>query len=582
MNEAAVMHRSTVNMCFAPDNDTVVLRLQTGKDIQKAFVICEDPFQCELERREFRGKPYPMTLTHRTDRHYIWSFRIKPPFKRLQYYFEIVCDDEHYLVFDNRVCRKKDKKRCSPKYFKYAWINPSDVFSPPAWVKDTVWYQIMPDRFCRSSDSPENEKITPWGAEQKHFNTFYGGDLKGITQRLPYLKELGIGGIYLTPVFVSDSYHRYNTHNYTKIDPSLGTEKDMQELVRTAHSLGIRIMLDGVFNHCGLNFFAWKDVCKKKKDSPYYNWFFINDEDFLKDKFTTDDGRYYTFSFWGGMPKLNTNDPEVIKYFCDLCASWITRWNIDGIRFDVGDEISHTFMRALRSRLKPIKPDLYLLGEIWFDSITWLDGTQYDSVMNYPLSSCINDFADKPELSSRDFFEQLDFCLVTYPEQVTDVMFNFLDTHDTPRTIEHCDKNENRLLQRLAVLMSLPGTPCLYYGTEIALCGSHEYDNRSCMPWDKVEAGEYDSMLERVRRLIELRKTCPQLVSQQTEPVIDPGNPRLLHYLKSGGNSDKKIGVMINASKKDVPVSIDGEVLFSEGLAGDILKQNGTVIYETG
>ena len=130
----------------------------------------------------------------------------------------------------------------------------------------------------------------------------------------------------------------------------------MKELVRQAHEQGIRVMLDGVFNHCGTEFFAWKDVAEKGKNSPYYDWFFINADDLNTKRFDTADGRYFTFSFVGVMPKLNTNNPEVIRYFCDICSHWVKDWDVDGIRFDVGDEISHTFLRELRRTRKPHVP----------------------------------------------------------------------------------------------------------------------------------------------------------------------------------------------------------------------------------
>lgn len=587
MNTSAVRHRSTIDMCYAADNDTAVIRLRTGRDIEKAYIICDDPFIHWLRRKEeWDGTKYPMTLSMELEDHLIWEFRTKPPYKRLQYYFEVVSGEDSYLVYDNKICPAKAQDKSTKQGFKLPWMNPSDVINPPGWVRNTVWYQIMPDRFCRAGQD-NSRKFLRWGQSKisPHgpWDEFYGGDLKGITKRLPYLRDLGINGIYLTPIFLSDSYHRYNTFDYNVIDPVLGTEEDMKELVRRAHELDIRVMLDGVFNHCGTEFFAWKDVLQKGRESRYYNWFFINRDDFNvsgNKRWDTADGRYFTFSFVGVMPKLNTNHPEVIQYFCDICSRWVREWDIDGIRFDVGDEISHTFLRELRRTLKPLKNELFLLGEIWFDSLPWLEGSEYDSVMNYPTYNCVNDFDREQGLSSVDFMHSLNACLAMYPEQVTEVLFNFIDTHDTKRISEECNSNTDLLLQKLAMLFTLPGTPCIYYGTEIALRGKHEWENRSCMPWEDIESGKYSGIFGEVSGLIKLRHECPQLKGPFINFIHHADHPRVLHYLRSDENPNNKIGVCLNCGNVDVSFHAEGKVLFSRLYDGQKLLPNGTVIYE--
>ncbi|MBQ9461461.1 MAG: glycoside hydrolase family 13 protein [Clostridia bacterium] len=582
MNTSAVRHRSTFDMCYAADEDTAVIRLQTGKDVEQAYIICSDPFIAELTRKKkWYGKKHPMQPTMELEEKLIWSFRIKPEFKRLQYYFEVVSGGESYLVYDNKVIPKDSTDKSSRQCFKLPWINPSDVIKPPEWVRNTVWYQIMPDRFCRSSSEPD-ERFESWGKFKPFkFHVMYGGDLKGITQRLPYLHKLGINGIYLTPIFLSSTYHRYNTFDYNLIDPVLGTDDDMGELVSKAHELGIRIMLDGVFNHCGTEFFAWKDVFEKGKASPYFDWFFINDETTIrKPDHDTADGRYYSFSFWSGMPKLNTNNPEVIRYFCDICSHWVSDWDIDGIRFDVGDEISHTFLRELRRTLKPIKNDIFLLGEIWFDSLPWLYGAEYDSVMNYPTCGCINGLHREESMSSTDFMYSLNTCLSMYPEQINEVLFNFIDTHDTTRIFEECNGNTDLLLQKLAMLLTLPGTPCIYYGTEIALKGRTVSDNRRCMPWDEIDAGMHEGIFSEVGKLISVRHSMPQLKSQDIKFTHSREHPRLLNYARSAEGCESIIGVYINAEKNSVALPAEGHIIYSNLYDNGILQPNGVIIYE--
>ena len=337
-----------------------------------------------------------------------------------------------------------------------------------------------------------------------------------------------------------------------------------------AHSAKIRVMLDAVFNHCGTEFFAWKDVCAKGKNSPYYDWFFINREDFVKDSFHTTDARFYTFSFWAGMPKLNTNNPEVQQYFTDLCVHWARDFKIDGIRFDVGDEISHRFLKKLNNALKAVNPELFLLGEIWFDAIRWLDGTEYDAVMNYPFTGSVNDFWRDQSTDARAFMHRINFSRSLYPHQINEVNFNFLDTHDTPRVMETCS-SEDVLLQKLTVLFTAAGSPCIYYGTELAMRGKHTPFNRSTMPWDEIESGQYADFQAKVAALIHTRNTLAPLKNDSLEFVFDSEHPRLVCFRK------ENITVYINAGDSAVQIS-DGNIEFANRCENHTLYPNGVCI----
>lgn len=576
MNIAAVSHRAATEYCYALDSDTVVVNIKTDKDVQRAFIISEDPFIHELRRKPcWFGVRSEMSVLAELKYHIIWTVRIKPKYKRLRYYFELESGGETYVVCENKICPIEENDRMSMNYFKYPWLNESDIISPPNWVKHTVWYQIMPDRFCRAKDSPEAKKFRKWGDfSNPHWYDVYGGNLRGITERLPYLKELGISGIYLTPIFKSNTSHKYNTFDYWQVDPDFGTEDDLIELVDTAHEMGIRVMLDAVFNHSGHEFFAWQDVLQKGRGSRYYDWFFINSENFADDRFSTEDGRFFSFSFWAGMPKLNTNNPEVVDYFSDLCVHWAKDWRIDGIRFDVGDEVSHTFIRKLNDVVKKVNPDVYFLGEIWTDSLPWLGGNEYDAVMNYPLPGCVEDFFKNTALSFDDFIYSLNYCRTLYPEHVTLALFNFLDTHDTPRVAE-VSKNEDEFLQKIAIIMTLPGSACVYYGTEIAMKGKHDPHNRSTMPWDEIESGKYDGIQSKVSALIHLRNEHNELTSNDIEYIRHNEHPRLVNYRKSGTAE-----IFLNAESVPCNIETRGRVLFQNGYENGVLKQNGILITE--
>lgn len=573
MNLAAIRHRSTGSDCYALDSDTVVLNLWTDYSVKAVSVVSEDPFIHELHRRRaWEGKPTPMRRLYELAHQVVWTAELKPAYKRLQYYFVVEGEDKRLGVFENKICPMEERDRISTEYFKFPWINPSDVIAPPDWVRDTVWYQIMPDRFARNSDTPSAPKFRRWGDfSDPHFGDLYGGNLRGIRERLPYLRQLGVSGIYLTPIFLSNSNHKYNTFDYYKVDPDFGTEQDLRELVQSAHDLGMRIMLDAVFNHCGTEFFAWKDVCEKGRDSQYFDWFFINRDDFVKDDFSVADGRFYTFSFWAGMPKLNTNNPEVQRYFTDLCVHWVGDLDIDGIRFDVGDEISHRFLRRVNAAVKAKKPETFLLGEIWFDSIGWLGGFEYDSVMNYPFTGAVGDFWRDREMTARDFMHRLNFCRSLYPRQINEAIFSFLDTHDTARVRENC-QNQDEMLQKLAILLTMAGTPCLYYGTEIAMKGTHTPYNRSTMPWDEIDAGKFDRFKSKVGALVHVRNTQPDLRRDEMTFFFDESLPRLVGYRKGA------VTVLLNAGDTPAPVAAKQEILFSNGYKDGMLRPDGVLI----
>lgn len=574
MNIAAISHRTTIEYSYALNDNTVVVNLKTGKDVDKAFIVYEDPFIHELRGElEWNGIKLEMQKLAELKYHFIWTVKLTPKYKRLQYYFEVQGLGESYVVCENKICTVSEANKTSWQYYKYAWLNSSDVIKPPKWVKDTVWYQIMPDRFCRSSDSPKDSKFKTWGDfEKPTWRDIYGGNLKGITEKLPYLKKLGISGIYMTPIFRSGSNHKYNTFDYRMVDPDFGTEADLIELIDKAHEMGIRVMLDAVFNHCGHEFFAWKDVFEKGRASKYYDWFFINSEDFAKYDFSTEDERYYSFSFWAGMPKLNTNNPEVVEYFTDVCSYWAKVWKIDGIRFDVGDEVSHTFIRSLNSSIKKINPDIFFLGEIWMDSISWLGGKEYDSVMNYPLPGCINDFFKNTDLNFNDLIYSLNYCRTLYPEQTTLSLFNFLDTHDTSRVAE-ISRGNDELLQKLTMLMTMPGTACIYYGTEIAMKGLYTPYNRSTMPWDEIENGDYDEIMSKISKLIHLRHDHKEFRSNEIEYHCHKDYPRVVDYTKSG-----KVRVIINANDEPCNIPVDGDIIYKNNYNDGTLESKGIVI----
>ena len=579
MNFNAIYHRSALTDCYALNNDDVVINIRTGKDISSVTLIHEDPYAHGISGDiHWIGKRLPMTLRRELKHSYIWTATVRPEYKRLQYYFELSDGAETVLMLEDDFYTEESLQKPGrlKQYFKFAFLNSADVITPPDWVGDTIWYQIMPDRFCRGDNAPKRMPLKEWNdRETVSGGDFYGGDLRGIIQKLPYLAELGITGIYLLPIFLSNTNHKYNTFDYEQIDPDFGTEDDVIELVKTAHQLGIRVMLDAVFNHSGTEFFAWKDVWEKGEQSPYFDWFCINEIPFSRKRASLRDGRFYGFAFLDNMPKLNTNHPDVIRYCVDRCKYWVQKWKIDGIRFDVGNEVSHRFLKTVNREIKSINHDVFLLGEIWMDSVIWLQGDEYDSVMNYPFFESLQNFWVDESASSRDLMYALERCLSLYPEQVNRCIFNFLDTHDTMRALNRCGSMDV-LYQQLAVLMTTPGSPCVYYGTEIAMPGGHDPDCRRTMPWDEIADGRHDAAIRQLKELIALRKNYPPSRAHLIRWHHDEHLPRLVCYdlLTTNG----VLRVRLNATTEAITLENEEITRYSRGLDGHTLHSGGILI----
>ena len=581
MDYAAISHRCAFTDAYPLDEKRIVINLCTGKDIREVTLIHDDPYAGGATGfMAWDGKPEPMEVSRELEHHLIWSVILTPRFKREQYYFSVSDGEETCLLFEDGfyTAEEAEKPGRLRQYYKFPWLNPADVIAPPSWVNDTVWYQIMPDRFCRGSNSPKRFGLRKWEDHKHiHFWDMYGGDLKGITSKLEYIRDLGINGIYMLPLFLSNSNHKYNTFYYDTIDPDFGTEEDLMELIEKAHSLGIRVMVDAVFNHSGTEFAPWKDVVKNGPESPYWDWFFVGKWPLPKLPGSTEDGRYMSFAFAPYMPKLNTNNPEVIDYFLQRCRKWVEKWNIDGIRFDVGNEVSHRFLKELNRGLKAVKPDVFLLGEIWHDSIQWLQGDEYDSVMNFPFLETLHNFwLDNQD--AKHLMYGLNRCYSMYPEQVNRAIFNFLDNHDTMRVVTRCG-SKDVFFQQLTLLMTLPGSACIYYGTEIALEGGNDPDCRRPMPWEKIAEGKFERTIRDVKALIELRKAYPAARRGQILWNPDEKNPRLICYGRTA-EGEKKLIVYINAQEEPVKITQKGKPIFARKLRGKTLMGGGCAVYE--
>ena len=380
----------------------------------------------------------------------------------------------------------------------------------PDWPADAVFYQVFPDRFARSGRVPAPGPFEAWDAEPTQAG-FKGGDLYGLVDRLDDLADLGISGLYLNPVFTAASNHRYNASDYLSVDPLLGGDAALRRLLDEAHARGIRVLLDGVFNHSGRGFFPFQHVIEAGARSPYRDWFYL-DPDVLDgrrgiDPYPTGDPEGHHLragyrSWWNitSLPKLRVDHPPMREFLMGVAEHWL-RFGIDGWRLDVPADIEDpTFWPEFRRRVRAVKPDAYLVGEIWTEGPEWLTGDRFDALMNYPLGlailgyvsdgrldqAAIDGQADyRRELKAIDapaFGARLDHLQALHDPATLSVQYNLIGSHDAPRA-RTCLAGDIGAL-RLATLlqMVLPGTPSIYYGDELGMQGGPDPDCRRAYP----------------------------------------------------------------------------------------------------
>ena len=489
-------------------------------------------------------------------------------------------------------------------------------FSAAQFIKGGLFYQIFPDRFFRSGTSKENVPgdriLHPAFSGMPHYkpdetgeilnNDYFGGDLEGILQKLPYLSELGVTCIYLNPIFEAHSNHRYNTADYKKIDPLLGTEADFIRLCQEAHKMDIRVILDGVFSHTGSDSIYFNREGRygeggayRDKNSPYHSWF----------QFKNGSREYECW--WGikTLPNLIEENPDFLDFICGddgVLEYWLSR-GADGFRLDVADELPDVFLDAVRRRLKR-HGDKLLIGEVWEDASNkiaygkrrrYLLGEQLDSVMDYPMGNGILDFIRSG--NGHSLHRVVDTILENYPPEAVSALMNSLSTHDVPRAItllgskpfhgqdrdwqaaHHQPEEEEYLLGRrrlcLASLLqyTLPGVPCLYYGDEAGLYGYRDPFNRCPYPW-----GDEDTLLlEWFTQLGQLRKTYRDVfASGDYLPVQHTAD--LFSFLRTDGKEGLFVAVNRGETAQKILLPAGKTALLLGEMDGDTLPPLSCVV----
>ncbi|MDD6995938.1 MAG: glycoside hydrolase family 13 protein [Candidatus Borkfalkiaceae bacterium] len=529
--------------CFADDanadsrSDSAVY-FGEGSDefIKEKTPLTPEENACLLIGRDGEKKDsYPMTRTA-----YGWSVSVTITEKGL-YFYCFYIQNRGFFVHGNR-----KNGRLSPYDDENFLLTVSTAdYVTPDWLKGGIMYQIFPDRFCRAGDPAAQNGLphraegrilrSDWGGTPYYKpdengkvlnNDFFGGNLQGIKSRLPYLKSLGVSAIYLNPIFEAASNHRYDTSDYMKIDPLLGTEEDLRALVNEAETLNIRIILDGVFNHTGDNSVYFNKYGKypslgayQSKDSPYFSWYTFQR---FPDK----------YSCWWGidiLPEVNEESEEyrqfiLGKYTKDATAGresgvlkkWLS-FGIGGFRLDVADELPDFFLKKLRKSVKESNEHAVIIGEVWEDASCkiaysarreYLQGEELDSVMNYPLKNAIVAFVC--DGNSRYLSETVADIVDHYPKETLDCLMNILGTHDTPRILTVLagkrartkdemasesalltESEKEAAVQKLKIAallqFTLPGVPCVYYGDETGMEGFGDPFCRKCFDFSRAD-----------------------------------------------------------------------------------------------
>ena len=526
MEYSAIIHDMDKRFCYAIDKDLFVIRVQVKKDDMKEVILHYEDKYIPMESKDTR-MTLPMKKVAVSQFHDYYEAQLQMNLICLRYFFEFTDmqgEKVYYgnYEFDKECITNRDRMFDCPQN-----LREEEMFEVPQWAANKVVYQIFPSRFA--STQPVDKKlwykapITPM--DDLH------GNLRGIIEHLDYIKDLGIDVVYLTPIFKSNSCHKYDTIDYYQVDPSFGTTEDLKELVQKSHERGMKVVLDAVYNHTGREFFAFQDILEKGEKSKYLDWYFI-DELPLKDEWG-EIPNFKCFGYYGGMPKLNLKNPEVEKYITDVACYWIKECDIDGWRLDVGDEISHFFWKNFRKAIKAVKKDMLIIGEIWHYAGDFLEGDEWDTVMNYPFYLNLIDLLADEKINVSQFVQNLGYLKGRLNKKCYPLMWNLIDSHDTARFLHLCHDNKKKQHLAAAFQLLLPGMPMVYYGDEYAMPGANDPDCRRGMYWD--EEYQDKEMYNWYKKLMQVRKTHACIVEGELIDTITNDEEDTIVLIRKSG-----------------------------------------------
>lgn len=556
MNLSAVYHIPKSNFAFAYRKNILFIRIRVAKDdMESIHIIYGIKYDWQNKQRRQMEK----VLSDSEFDYY--EYQIKTEDTRIGYYFELNSDQTIIYYTEAGFVETFNDEKAYCYFFQYPYINEIDVHKVPKWVSETNFYQIFVERFYNGNPNNSPPNLDDWDAKPTP-TSFMGGDLEGIIKKIDYLKKLGIRGIYLTPIFKSVSNHKYDTSDYLQIDPYFGDEEVLHELIRICHENNIKVVLDAVFNHCGIDFKPFQDVIKNGRQSKYFDWFFVHG-----DQVEFDPINFEAFGYVPYMPKLNTSNEEVKKYLYKVGTYWAKEFDIDGWRLDVSDEIDHEFWRGFRKKVKRINRNLIIIGENWHNAYPWLQGDQFDGVMNYSLTKLMLDYFATGEIDAKTFSYEVSTLLVRYSKQVNEAMLNLLDSHDTERFLTTCKGDIKKLKCAAAFLYAYIGMPCTYYGTEIGMDGVYDPGCRKGFDWNPEHWNH--ELVQFYKKIIKLRNE---------EDVFKYGELRFIYrddvFIMKRFYKNERIFIVINLT--DGTVSLDKSLL--DNAEYDLLTEQSLLV----
>lgn len=474
----AVLHIPMSEYAHGLDERHIVFRLRCAKGDLKRCTLYYGDTACRVTPILFT--PAPMELVLSDQYHDYYQLILDSPYQRLFYYFELDDGERTFLYYGDVFTDHLVDDRS--EYFKLPFNHRADIARVPDWVHDAVVYNIFPDSFASER---EGISLTP---SQHLYNGVpvrgkLGGTLWGAAESAGYLQELGVNCVYLNPIFAAGEYHKYDLLDYYHVDPCFGGDDAFRAMVDEFHKRGIRVIIDGVFNHCGWYFFAFDDVVRHQEHSKYKDWFYHLEFPVVRPDDPEAYPTYACFGYERMMPKLDTANPQVRDYFAGVGAYWVREFHIDGWRLDVASEVDDGFWRAFRKAVKGENPDALLIGEVWESAGHWLGGDMFDSAMNYDFRKHCRRFFGERSIDAEEFSGRLTHMLTRYRVQLLPAQLNLLDSHDVSRFLSLCGGDVRPYRLAILFLMSFVGMPTVFYGDELGVQGILEAEYRAPMPW---------------------------------------------------------------------------------------------------
>ncbi len=560
MNEHAILHTMDSEMSFPISENEIVIRIRTSKfDSLKITLIYGPKFTYHINRYEEK-----MTLKYEDKLFNYFEVKLHLSDDRLAYIFKIEENEEIYYFSEDGVSKSYNFDLGFYNYFQMPSINKADIMQNVEWMKSAVFYQIFVDRFNRGDYKKDESYINSKWLDLPSPTSFSGGDLQGIIDKLDYIKDLGVNTLYLTPIFTSPSNHKYDIIDYYEVDPQFGNKEVLKLLVEKVHQKGIKIVLDAVFNHISNENLIFKEAKELGKDSKYFDWFTVAG-DYIDEKKVN----YKTFSIVDYMPRLNTSNKDVQDYLIKIGKYWIEEFDIDGWRMDVSDEVSHKFWRRFRDEIKEVKKDAVLIGENWHDASSYLQGDQFDSIMNYSFTKASLDyFCNKSNAEDTAF--KLNSILMRNKEQANRMNLNLIDTHDTHRFYTEVGLNKDKVIAAIALMTIYLGAPCLYYGTEIFLEGGYDPDSRRTFNWVLVDDNIF--YIDKIKSIFKLK----ELLAIQEGDINIKHDKDLLIIKRTYKNEELELYINLGKDRKlEVNNSM---VLSSNNYTKATIENNGYVV----